>query len=753
MLFLLLPGVSHSAPTSFAVSVDQSFLGAGSDETSAWVPCPFGSLCPRDGEVWGTDAPIQLSSIGIGEGDLIELTAVGSFVTGRSNPFPWIFSGEANQSVSSKMVAVFSSDSIVTPCSGFAASSCAGLDDTNPNTPRIPTAIDAGTDYDTGLMGLSEAASFDTDIVEDFFVPTTGVQIVVPTGALYLWATPHDDKNSTGPYGHLYYGNQGNGGFWIDVELITPAADSDGDGVGDTLDNCVSAPNPGQEDGDLDGVGDICDVCPDVFDPGQEDGDTDGVGDACECDPNPGPGYWEIRYDLAATPPGPTEFQVTGTPGGAGDAIHEIGPGTMTLRFEADGSGAAGNLLDGGSAEVVQLDLTQFFTSETLGTVVTTDMQNEIPDDRWNGNPGGVVSPGSNTGDVNGANVTFFTGLADYRTYGEISCTGSFCGLVPTGSFDGTITLDLTQMNFAAGGPAAGANFTSPQITLPPDPDAQPFLTLQGAEILRVFVPGLPGQQCETDTDGDGFPDETDNCPNTANDQGDVNEDGIGDACQPGDSDGDGWPDAEDHCPATADANNDNSDGDSLGDSCDNCPAVDNESQADANEDGIGDACQPDDGDGDGYPAAEDNCPTISNPSQQDTDLDNFGDACDNCPGTPNPGQGDINSDSVGDACQPDDGDGDGWPTAQDNCASDPNPDQADLDFDGIGDVCDNCPSEANPGQGDGDSNGVGDACEPVVPPGVPALSLLGRTLLFILLTLAGGAFGRRMRRPKSLRP
>jgi len=82
------------------------------------------------------------------------------------------------------MVAVFSSSNAVTPCSGFASSSYAGLDDTNPNTPRIPSAIDAGADYDTGKMGLSEIASFDSDNLEDFFVPISGVQIIVPPGAI-----------------------------------------------------------------------------------------------------------------------------------------------------------------------------------------------------------------------------------------------------------------------------------------------------------------------------------------------------------------------------------------------------------------------------------------------------------------------------------------------------------------------------------------------------------------------------------------
>jgi len=58
--------------------------------------------------------------------------------------------------------------------------------------------------------------------------------------------------------------------------------DTDGDGVCDDEDNCVSVPNSGQEDGDQDGVGDVCDNCPDTANPGQEDSDQDGIGDACE---------------------------------------------------------------------------------------------------------------------------------------------------------------------------------------------------------------------------------------------------------------------------------------------------------------------------------------------------------------------------------------------------------------------------------------------------------------------------------------
>jgi hypothetical protein len=58
-------------------------------------------------------------------------------------------------------------------------------------------------------------------------------------------------------------------------------ADSDGDGIGDTNDNCVDIPNPDQSDMDNDGIGDVCDVC--QIDP-LNDIDEDGVcGDVDKC--------------------------------------------------------------------------------------------------------------------------------------------------------------------------------------------------------------------------------------------------------------------------------------------------------------------------------------------------------------------------------------------------------------------------------------------------------------------------------------
>jgi len=58
--------------------------------------------------------------------------------------------------------------------------------------------------------------------------------------------------------------------------------DYDGDGIGDVCDNCPAVPNPGQQDTDGDGIPDACDNCPSIPNPGQEDSNANGIGDACE---------------------------------------------------------------------------------------------------------------------------------------------------------------------------------------------------------------------------------------------------------------------------------------------------------------------------------------------------------------------------------------------------------------------------------------------------------------------------------------
>jgi hypothetical protein len=103
------------------------------------------------------------------------------------------------------------------------------------------------------------------------------------------------------------------------------------------------------------------------------------------------------------------------------------------------------------------------------------------------------------------------------------------------------------------------------------------------------------------------------------------------------DSDGDGIPDQVDNCPFVYNPNQLDSDGDGIGDVCDNCPFVSNPNQLDSDGDGIGDAC--------------DNCRFVANPNQLDSDSDGIGDVCDNCPFVFNPNQLDSNGNGIGDAC------------------------------------------------------------------------------------------------------
>lgn len=60
------------------------------------------------------------------------------------------------------------------------------------------------------------------------------------------------------------------------------------------------------------------------------------------------------------------------------------------------------------------------------------------------------------------------------------------------------------------------------------------------------------------------------------------------------DTDEDGIPDTTDNCPLIANASQENSDADSLGDVCDNCTKMDNEAQRDTDKDNFGNHCDAD---------------------------------------------------------------------------------------------------------------------------------------------------------------
>ncbi|HEV7734789.1 MAG TPA: choice-of-anchor Q domain-containing protein [Candidatus Binatia bacterium] len=79
------------------------------------------------------------------------------------------------------------------------------------------------------------------------------------------------------------------------------------------------------------------------------------------------------------------------------------------------------------------------------------------------------------------------------------------------------------------------------------------------------------------DSDGDSFPDSSDNCPRIynplqTNSDEDIEKGGArGDACDD-DDDGDNIPDGDDKCPTILSCDNDDADSDGVGNECDECP-------------------------------------------------------------------------------------------------------------------------------------------------------------------------------------
>jgi hypothetical protein len=181
-----------------------------------------------------------------------------------------------------------------------------------------------------------------------------------------------------------------------------------------------------------------------------------------------------------------------------------------------------------------------------------------------------------------------------------------------------------------------------------------------------------------------------------------------------GDSDCDGAPDVTDDCPTVPNVTQVDADGDGSGDACDVCT---NDPDNDADDDGIcadSGYLPPKTGD-------NDNCPDTANPGQEDNVHPNgIGDHCDDP-------DGDLTPD-VSDVCPDDadnDGDGDGVCNGSafqppktggnDNCPNTANSTQENDDGDAWGDACDYCasvPTAWFTPAGDGDCDGFSDAGE-----------------------------------------
>ena len=210
-----------------------------------------------------------------------------------------------------------------------------------------------------------------------------------------------------------------------------------------------------------------------------------------------------------------------------------------------------------------------------------------------------------------------------------------------------------------------------------------------------------------TDTDGDGVGDNRDAFPFDWREQFDTDNDGTGDNAD-SDDDGDGIEDASDEHPLDTDddgtdnALDDDDDGDGVADTNDRFP-LDSAESVDTDGDGTGNNADSDD-DNDGVPDTTDALP-LDPDETADTDSDGVGDNADAFPNNAAE-SADSDGDGTGDNADSDD-DNDGVPDTTDAFPNDAT-ETADADSDGVGDNADAFPNDAAETV-DTDGDGTGD--------------------------------------------
>ena len=305
--------------------------------------------------------------------------------------------------------------------------------------------------------------------------------------------------------------------------VLNGCTDTDQDGINDHADNCIVTDNPDQMDSDGDGVGDLCDDCSN-----------------------------------------PVTLQLT-TQQEVNDFQDYITDGCVIQ-----------NLYIEGEEDIVDLRPLSIITSieGTLSIIDNVNLQSLAGLENIT-EIGGSLTIFSNSA------LTDINGLQGLKKVGEIDITET--NLLE--SIDALSSIDSIFGNFQV-----VAN-TSLQYCC----SMQPFIT--GQKYLGgTFSLGPNLEGCNTtieidaactDNDGDDFVNVNDNCPDLYNyRQDDFDKDGIGDVC--------------DNCPKTYNPNQVNQDNDLYGDACDKCPTMAG-SNLDVNNNGIGDACEGDAGAENGY--------------------------------------------------------------------------------------------------------------------------------------------------------